>query len=683
MSLETQIVTLLGHGIEHKLQISDLDINFSPTILSTGVLEKVFTIKNTSNYPIEFFWHHLDSLFLEEERITEALTRYYGVKEILLPPRKLGERMPSSLMEFYNSLMSEMAYTLSAEVIEEKSTTTLNDDNELSNVERKKRIRARKKSSSTSRLFVQQFPTRERSKMNLQKDFNVDRRKRKNELDFPREPPILPTNDPQELHNLLLCYIETLRKDPSSYKRIGDPVKELFDSQKTKSISELDFSQPAKKVCIIFHGAPFTEYQETACRSAKVLQVPLLCIDNVIIEAIALGDNCVSLKLRQIVDDAYQKHLLAFERLKDNLETNLPITKKTDVEIVEHDQTIAKKSPTITKSPKSPKATKIDLKTKTEIDGHSESDIPPQLMISFEKEFAKIPREQDLKFLDPINVYEYKIQTILLLQRIFSHCATIEPKVNEKDNTFLGIDIDLLIKVFEERLSSLDFKNGFVLQTLNNVFFKNEITTLLTLLNIIGHVEYSLFVTFLNSMDTYTRKMEELRKLEAQRLAEEVAKKIQEIDEMSLSEYELLPDEDKKFYLELTLPIKKQEALQRRTKYLQQITELRNKKVLTYSLEEKSQTFEALTSKREIPDYEDLESSNSSKPILEKQEKSKELQDIASAMNDYYSRLSAIENIIKNWDPLKKDALLTPKDKLKTDRLIDTKDKSSDISKEV
>lgn len=66
------------------------------------------------------------SLFLEDERIAEALTRYYGVKEILLPPRKLGERMPSSLMEFYNSLMSEMAYALSAEVIEEKSATAFN-----------------------------------------------------------------------------------------------------------------------------------------------------------------------------------------------------------------------------------------------------------------------------------------------------------------------------------------------------------------------------------------------------------------------------------------------------------------------------------------------------------------------------------------------------------------------------
>jgi len=33
------------------------------------------------------------------------------------------------------------------------------------------------------------------------------------------------------------------------------------------------------------------------------------------------------------------------------------------------------------------------------------------------------------------------------------------------------------------------------------------------LLSVVGNVEYSLFVTFMNSMDTYFRKMEETRKL--------------------------------------------------------------------------------------------------------------------------------------------------------------------------
>lgn len=55
-----------------------------------------------------------------------ALTRYYGVKEILLPPRKLGQRIPSFLMEFYNGLMSEMAQALSARAIEQENAIVPN-----------------------------------------------------------------------------------------------------------------------------------------------------------------------------------------------------------------------------------------------------------------------------------------------------------------------------------------------------------------------------------------------------------------------------------------------------------------------------------------------------------------------------------------------------------------------------
>lgn len=69
----------------------------------------------------------------------------------------------------------------------------------------------------------------------------------------------------------------------------------------------------------------------------------------------------------------------------------------------------------------------------------------------------------------------------------------------------------------------------------------------------------------------------------AKRLAEEIAKKIQEIDEMSLSEYELLAEDEKEFYLKSTLPIKKQQAVFRRMQFAERMLELRKRKVL-YSI---------------------------------------------------------------------------------------------------
>lgn len=141
--------------------------------------------------------------------------------------------------------------------------------------------------------------------------------------------------------------------------------------------------------------------------------------------------------------------------LRDNLETKGPATKKTDIKIAEHDHEMIIKmtSPKLTKSPKIIKSDAATLET-TEIDGYSENDAPLQeLIISFETEFAKIPTEQDLQFLDPISLYECKIQTILLMQKVFPRYATIGQKIIEKNQigTFLGIEIDLLVEIFRER----------------------------------------------------------------------------------------------------------------------------------------------------------------------------------------------------------------------------------------
>ncbi|KAK1122967.1 hypothetical protein K0M31_008605 [Melipona bicolor] len=60
MSLEMQIIALTGRGIEKSLNIIKPTIQFLPTVPFTDIQETVFTIENTCNYPVEFFWHHLD-----------------------------------------------------------------------------------------------------------------------------------------------------------------------------------------------------------------------------------------------------------------------------------------------------------------------------------------------------------------------------------------------------------------------------------------------------------------------------------------------------------------------------------------------------------------------------------------------------------------------------------------------
>lgn len=129
------------------------------------------------------------------------------------------------------------------------------------------------------------------------------------------------------------------------------------------------------------------------------------------------------------------------------METGLSAKKKIEME---HEIIVNKQSP---KQTKSLKATKFESEEMIEIDKHTENDAQ-ELIISFESEFAKIPREEDLQFLDSVSLYECKIQTILLLQKILVHyTATDESKISQKNqnNTFLGIEIDMFTEILQER----------------------------------------------------------------------------------------------------------------------------------------------------------------------------------------------------------------------------------------
>jgi len=71
-----------------------------------------------------------------------------------------------------------------------------------------------------------------------------------------------------------------------------------------------------RRNCLLKYAILLLDYNKTACRSAKVLQVPLLYINNIIIEGIALDNHWFSIKIRQIIDDAYEKFLSTLEKSK-------------------------------------------------------------------------------------------------------------------------------------------------------------------------------------------------------------------------------------------------------------------------------------------------------------------------------------------------------------------------------
>ncbi|KAG7200298.1 hypothetical protein KM043_017763 [Ampulex compressa] len=637
MSLESHIVTLTGHGIERELNIIEPTIRFLSVVPFTRIQEEVFTIEAGCRYPVEFFWHHLDSLFIHEDRVAEVLTRYYRTDEILLPPRRLGEHMPQLLIDFYNKLISAMTHAMPMPSFEEpveqvslkgsnvhKSTLPNNSEFQSGKL-------AKNNGPATSILC----------------ESNVS------DNTLPSS-----VNNSEKIQQKLRQYIEDLQRKSDFSQEMKDPVADLFDTTETKLASlndAIDPSKPAKKVCIIFHGAPFTEEKRE----------------------------------------------------------NVDVREKHKVESPESKSASEKKSSQPTKIRLNPASGDASPRPETILRLHRESDALA--------EFNKIPDGGRLESMEPLDRYEYKVQAISQLQKILSRYAVdglsgdktslkgSQKSGSRRQNTFLDIDAETLMEVLEERLSKADYSSGFVVQNLKNLFIGDIVASFLFLLRIVGYVEYFLLVTFLNSTEICNRKIEELQELNATKRTAENIERIQDIENMSLSDYDLLSQEDKRSYLEAILPIRKKEALHRRMQFNRRMAEKSNilspssqhpknrKGVKLNKIKSSKPMTEDATksagSKRDGSKTEGSSKKAKSKDsyipskILEiydeKEIMTKEIDEIHIAMNEYYTNLSAMEETLRNWDPINKIVNTPLLERNKVPRVAKSRDKTSiDTSRE-
>ncbi|XP_033221021.1 hydrocephalus-inducing protein homolog [Belonocnema kinseyi] len=299
-------------------------------------------------------------------------------------------------------------------------------------------------------------------------------------------------------------------------------------------------------------------------------------------------------------------------------------------------------------------------------------------------ELEKIPSGSELNTMDVYSCYECKIQSILLIEKILSLLSSISPRKDKSsarssakkkfDDTFLGFEYDTLKTVLKFRLSMPDFKNGFVLQTLDNNFLKNNVTMLHFLLEIVDHIEFSMFVTFHNSIAAYKDRMDRLSRKEEEKAAKVVQAKFEKLERMSQTEIESLSEDEKRLYINMILSRRNHEATSRRREYEDTILKIKERKSLSQKLlhpslekpmksktklnkKNKTATIDSTNDKpdaaKPVSARKGTESQPSSKssPGMRSPEKQKEWQDINAAIDQYLFDLAAILNLIQDWDP--------------------------------
>ncbi|XP_044005916.1 hydrocephalus-inducing protein-like, partial [Aphidius gifuensis] len=184
------------------------------------------------------------------------------------------------------------------------------------------------------------------------------------------------------------------------------------------------------KLCIVFHGALFTQYQESACKTAKKLGVNLLNIDDCFIKSIAHSQNST---IRNLIDSKYQ------EFFKDYVDSNIE-----NHQLVKDHEVLV---------------------------------------------FNKIPKIDVLNSLDLLSQYEYKIEAIHLLENILKITGKLKSeKKKSKNDTFLDVDITQLVKILQDGLLADHFEDGIVIQSLKNNFIINETTMLSTIIQLLSPI---------------------------------------------------------------------------------------------------------------------------------------------------------------------------------------------------
>lgn len=122
-----------------------------------------------------------------------------------------------------------------------------------------------------------------------------------------------------------------------------------------------------------------------------------------------------------------------------------------------------------------------------------------------------------------------------------------------------------------------DFEQGFVVQTLRNHFILNEIESLIALLQFIGDVDNPIFVTFNKFFDSYESENSVAPNDRAESM-DEICKRLLDIDQMSVSEFDNLSDSEKQLYREKIVRVRSKSALNVRAQFLERLSEMRKEK---------------------------------------------------------------------------------------------------------
>uniref|UniRef100_A0ABD2WUX1 HYDIN/VesB/CFA65-like Ig-like domain-containing protein n=1 Tax=Trichogramma kaykai TaxID=54128 RepID=A0ABD2WUX1_9HYME len=263
----------------------------------------------------------------------------------------------------------------------------------------------------------------------------------------------------------LYAYIDHFQENSDNWESKKDLLYEIVENIKNGATSiepTVKISSSENKYVIIFHGVANTEYQETACRCAKRLNLPLLDLNKVFLQSL----SSTQIKLSKKLSDQLEKHYIEMtSQLKKSTFKGLSDKYQNQIDKI---------------------FTKISVSETFEEKNYDYFELKLEILndiLNFSEKYGKPTDKKG----------SIKNQELSNNQRVL----------------FKDVNSDVFREILRDGLCQAKFNRGYVLQTLKNDFMKNESLILRILLSISNGTENMLFITFNNKISKLYERTED------------------------------------------------------------------------------------------------------------------------------------------------------------------------------
>ncbi|RZF34958.1 hypothetical protein LSTR_LSTR010050, partial [Laodelphax striatellus] len=279
-------INLQGCAIEPNLHISSNYLEFPTVCPNVEDNSKIFIVENRSSFPVEVYFPDYDRFCRREEAAVRLLCTIYSTDHLRLLPDHFGTSFNTKLLKSLHNFLVKIKMFLST-ILEDRiaKSQTQNVSNEKNNsIMREEPEQLTDEIVETTEKSIEEKLFEELERITEQDSRQSD----------------LETHD---LESFLKDFISLNAETFHELLAEHDPLQ-IYEQDRI----DMKSSNENLKSCpclIIFHGAPKTDFQYWANKTARLLKKPAKNLDRLIVDALISGLTSEARSVKLTIEENY------------------------------------------------------------------------------------------------------------------------------------------------------------------------------------------------------------------------------------------------------------------------------------------------------------------------------------------------------------------------------------------